>query len=103
MQMFSKHGLQADIYSCRKLWNGFASYFCLFPLKQGEGLSPPKLAFCQSFCQIKTFIYASETESLNFQTLVIFTGGKEHIHTQRYIPRMAAFQKQNLAAKNIKH
>lgn len=101
--MFSKHGLQSDIYSCRKLWNGVASNFRLFPLKQGEDLSPPESAFCLSFCQIKTFIYAHETESLNFQILMVFTGGKEHIHTQWYFQRMAAFQKQNHTAKNIKH
>lgn len=81
MWIFFEYRFQSDIYSCGKLWKGFPSSLHLSPLQVGEGLSQNKLVFCQPYCQIKTFLYACETESHNFQTLITFTGGSECIHT----------------------
>lgn len=69
-------------------------------MQLGEGLSQNKLVFCQPYCQIKTFLYACETESHNFQTLITFSGGGDCTHTHWYIKKMAAFQKSLAAKKN---
>lgn len=52
----------------------------LVSMQLGEGLSQNELVFCQPYCQIKTFLYACETESHNFQTLITFAGGRECLH-----------------------
>lgn len=70
-------------------------------MQLGKGLSQNKLVFCQPYCQIKTFLYACETESHNFQTLITFTGGRERIHTHWYIKKVAAFQKKPSSQKNL--